>query len=109
MRDHLRDELQGQLTRIRPGKEVLNQACCLELRKIMHEMSSITTGMLLSAGLLSEALRPDSRCRYSEQIREAGERSAALVREARALLYRAQDYRAEEYRVSENPQCGLEP
>jgi signal transduction histidine kinase len=60
----------------------------LELRRIVHELSNVTTGVLISAGLLSELLQQDDpRHRYSEEIREAGERSAALLREARALLY----------------------
>jgi hypothetical protein len=43
--------------------------------------------MLISAGLLAQLLAGDMRCRYCEQISEAGERTAVLVREARALLH----------------------
>ncbi len=65
----------------------LNQVRCLELRKLMHELSSITTGILISSGLLAQLHAGDKHRRYCEQINEAGERTAALVRQARALLY----------------------
>lgn len=64
----------------------LNDAQCLELRKLLHELSNVTTGMLISAGLLERLLTGDARHRYCEQINQAGERTAVLVREARALL-----------------------
>jgi signal transduction histidine kinase len=53
----------------------------------MHELSNVTTGMLISAGLLARLLADDERRHYCERINEAGERTAALVREARALLH----------------------
>jgi signal transduction histidine kinase len=65
----------------------LNQVRCLELRKLTHELSNVTTGLLISAGLLRQLLVGDERHRYCEQINEAGERTAALVREVRALLH----------------------
>jgi signal transduction histidine kinase len=65
----------------------LNHVRCLELRKLMHELSNVTTGILISSGLLAQLLAGDTRRRYCEQINEAGERTAALVRQARALLY----------------------
>jgi nitrogen-specific signal transduction histidine kinase len=64
----------------------LNEERCLALRKLAHELSNVTTGMLMAAGLLRESLAGDARCHYCEQINEAGERTAALVREVRALL-----------------------
>lgn len=66
---------------------VLNQVRCLELRKLIHELSNVTTGLLISSGLLTKLLAGDQRCRYSEQINQAGERTATLVRQARALLH----------------------
>lgn len=65
----------------------LNQVRCLELRKLMHELSNVTTGMLFSSGLLMQLLAGDERCHYCEQINQAGERTATLVREMRALLH----------------------
>ena len=66
---------------------VLNQVQCLELRKLIHELNNTTTGILISSGLLTQLLAGDQRCRYSEQINQAGERTATLVREVRALLH----------------------
>ena len=65
----------------------LNEERCSELRKLAHELGNVTTGMLLAAGLLRQTLAGDARGRYCEQITEAGERSAALVREMRTLLH----------------------
>jgi signal transduction histidine kinase len=53
----------------------------------MHELSNVTTGILISSGLLTQLLAGDERRRYCEQINQAGERSATLVREVRALLH----------------------
>jgi signal transduction histidine kinase len=65
----------------------LTQERCLALRKLAHELSNVTTGMLMAAGLLRQLLAGDERRRYCEQINEAGERTAALVREVHALLH----------------------
>jgi len=67
----------------------LNRERWLELRELTHELSNVTTGMLMASGLLALALAGDRRLRYREQINEAGERTAALVREVRALLQTA--------------------
>ena len=53
----------------------------------MHELSNVTTGILISSGLLAQLLVDDERHRYCELINQAGERSASLVREVRALLH----------------------
>jgi nitrogen-specific signal transduction histidine kinase len=57
-----------------------------KLRSILHELSNSLTGMLVTSGLLRQALKGDCRERYSQELCEGGERSAALVREARSLL-----------------------
>lgn len=56
------------------------------LRSILHDLSNVMTGVLISGGLLRLALHGDSRDRHAEEVCEAGERGAALVREARTLL-----------------------
>jgi signal transduction histidine kinase len=65
----------------------LNEERCSELRKLAHELSNVTTGMLMAVGLLRQTLAGDVRGRYCEQIAEAGERTASLVHEMRTLLY----------------------
>ncbi len=57
-----------------------------ELRHIMHELSNLLTGMLVTGGLLRLALQGDRRERYAADVCEGGERGAVLVREARSLL-----------------------
>ena len=59
---------------------------CKQLRKILHELSNLTTAVLISTGLLAKLLRGDQQQRYADNIADAGERSAALLRQARALL-----------------------
>jgi len=50
----------------------MNQVRCLELRQLMHELSNVTTGMLISSGLLSRLLAGDERCPKPDEIRNAG-------------------------------------
>lgn len=59
------------------------------LRYIMHELSNLLTGVLVSGGLLKQALKGDRREHYVAEICDAGERGAGLVREARGLLHSA--------------------
>ena len=59
------------------------------LRQILHELSNVSAGLLISAGLLTRSLPLGGLRTYCEQISEAAERSAALVREARSLLLKA--------------------
>ncbi len=56
------------------------------LHSILHELSNVMTGVLMSGGLLRLALRGDEREHHAADICEGGERGAALVREARDLL-----------------------
>jgi hypothetical protein len=57
-----------------------------QLRRMLHDLSSVFTGILVSGGLLNMALEGDKRQRYSEEICEGAERGADMVRHARALL-----------------------
>lgn len=72
--------------KVNPEGALLSDVQYLELRRLLHELSNVTTGMLMSAGLLEQLLAGDVRRRYCAQINEAGERTADLVRDARALL-----------------------
>ncbi|MDT8070780.1 MAG: hypothetical protein ROO76_21680 [Terriglobia bacterium] len=56
------------------------------LRSILHELSNVITGVLISGGLLRLGLRGDAREHHAADICEGGERGAALVSEARSLL-----------------------
>jgi len=57
-----------------------------KLRFILHELSNLLTGMMVSGGLLRQAMKNDPRSHYADEVCEGGDRGAALVREARNLL-----------------------
>ncbi len=57
-----------------------------QLRHLLHEMANVFTGVMVSGGLLQQALRGDQRQRYSNEICNGVERGAVLVREARQIL-----------------------
>ncbi len=57
------------------------------LRRVLHDLSNTLTGLLMNAGLLNLALRSNEKlCRYAEEITEAGEHSAVLVKQARSMV-----------------------
>lgn len=62
-----------------------------ELRDILHELSNLLTGILVTGGLLQLALQGDRRQHYAVEVCAGSERSATLVRQARALLTSAED------------------
>ncbi len=57
-----------------------------KLRSILHDLSNVMTGVLMSGGLLRLALRGDGREHNATDVCDGGERGAALVREARSLV-----------------------
>ena len=62
-----------------------------QLRHVMHELSNLLTGIMVTAGLLQMSLQGDRRQHYASEICEGSERSAALVRETRAMLTPPED------------------
>jgi hypothetical protein len=64
----------------------VNEAERDKLQFVLHELSNLLTGILVSGGLLRQQLNGDRRQHHAQEVCEAGERSAALVREARLLL-----------------------
>lgn len=71
----------------------MNEGDSQRLRYIMHELSNLLTGVLVSGGLLKQALKDDRREHYAAEICDAGERGAGLVREARSLLNPVEEQR----------------
>jgi hypothetical protein len=71
----------GKYSEVKLGAEEVRQ-----LRHLLHEMANVFTGVLVAGGLLQQALRGDSRQRYSDDICSGGDRGAVLVREARQIL-----------------------
>lgn len=69
---------------------ILKHSQFLRLSQILHELNNASTGLLLSVGLLADAL-PTGEMRLScQQIQQSAERCAGLLREARRLLPQAQ-------------------
>lgn len=62
-----------------------------QLRHVMHELSNLLTGIMVTGGLLQMSLQGDRRQHYAAEICEGSERSASLVREARAMLIVPED------------------
>jgi hypothetical protein len=56
------------------------------LRHLLHEMANVFTGILVTGGLLHQALKGDLRQRYTGEVCAGGERGADLVRQARQVL-----------------------
>ena len=70
---------------------ILKQPQFLRLRQVLHELNNASTGLLLSVGLLADAL-PTGEMRLScHQILQSAERCAGLLREARWLLQQARE------------------
>lgn len=57
-----------------------------QLQRMLHDLSNLLTGILVTAGLLQLALQGDRRQHYAVEICAGGERGAILVREARDLI-----------------------
>jgi len=68
-------------------EEPLNE----QLRHILHELSNLLTGILVTGGLLQLALKGDRRHHYAVELCDGSERGATLVREARTLLTTPED------------------
>ncbi len=63
----------------------VQQGADKRLRMILHDLSNLLTGILVSGGLLRQALRGDGREHYATEVCEGGERAAELIREAREI------------------------
>ncbi len=71
----------GKYSSVELGEEEVRN-----LRHLLHEMANVFTGILVTGGLLHQALEGDLRQRYTGELCTGGERGAALVRQAREVL-----------------------
>lgn len=79
-----------------------------DLRRVLHDLSNTLTGLLMNAGLLAIALRGNERLRhYVDEITAGGERGAALVQEARAMLVDSGDGTGRKGEVTDD--CDSDP
>jgi signal transduction histidine kinase len=74
------------MTISKPVEENVEEPLNEQLRHILHELSNLLTGILVTGGLLQLALQGDRRQHYAVELCEGSERGATLVREARTLL-----------------------
>jgi hypothetical protein len=61
------------------------------IRHVLHELANVFTGMMVTGGLLHQALKGDLRQRYTGEICTGGDRGAELVREAREVLMKSEE------------------
>jgi len=61
----------------------------LIMRRRLHELANVFTGVMIAAGLLSEYLEGGSLQTYVADISEDSERGSVLVRELRSQLLAA--------------------
>ncbi len=62
-----------------------------QLQRILHDLSNLLTGIMVTGGLLQLSLQGDRRQHYVTEICEGSERGAVLVREARTMLTNPED------------------
>jgi hypothetical protein len=67
----------------------------LEIRRQLHDLSNVLTGLLITAGLLKNLLPPtESGGRYANDMEDSAERAAELVAEVRLGIHRLQVFTA---------------
>ena len=87
--EHQQQAINGDLVLSEAGKYSaveLGEDEVRHLRHLLHEMANVFTGILMTGGLLHQALEGDLRQRYTGEICTGGDRGAVLVREARQVL-----------------------
>ena len=63
----------------------------LEIRRLLHDLGNVLTGLLITAGLLKNFVPLTGHGgRYASDIEFSAERSAALVTEVRTRVHRVQ-------------------
>lgn len=72
-----------------PGTIVLDGSQLAAMRHLMHELSNILTGVMISGGLLAQYLEGNGLRQYAAGVCEGCERGGALLRELRSQLLAA--------------------
>lgn len=64
----------------------------LEARRLLHDLSNVLTGLLITAGLLKNFVPLSGNGgRYASDVEASAERAAALVGEVRGRVHRLQE------------------
>jgi hypothetical protein len=67
----------------------LSRSAVEQIRRRLHELANVFTGVMISGGLLTQELKLSQMERYAVDICECGERGGSLVREIRSSLLEA--------------------
>jgi len=71
------------------GTVLLDGAAMQAMRRRLHELANVFTGVMIAGGLLSQFLEGGPLRTYASDICEVSERGCALVREIRSQLLAA--------------------
>lgn len=73
----------------KPGAILLGDAEVKAIRKRLHDLANVFTGVMIAGGLLAQCLEDSALLGYAGDICEGSERGCALVREIRSQLLAA--------------------
>jgi nitrogen-specific signal transduction histidine kinase len=71
------------------GTIVLDSSQVQTMRRLIHELANVLTGVMISGGLLSQYLEGNALRSYASGVCEGCERGGVLVRELRSQLLAA--------------------
>lgn len=64
----------------------------MEVRRLLHELNNVLTGLMISSGLLKGATELDGKSeRYLRDIERCSERAGGVVQEVRKHVHRLQE------------------
>jgi len=68
------------------GAFLLDQGAMHAMRRCLHELANVFTGLMIAGGLLAQRPELESLQRYVTDLCDGSERGSALVRELRSQL-----------------------
>jgi hypothetical protein len=71
------------------GTIVLDGSQVMAMRRQLHELANVLTGVMISGGLLAQYLEGQALARYAAGVCEGCERGCTMVRELRSQLLAA--------------------
>ena len=71
------------------GTIVLDSSQVIAMRRLMHELANVLTGVMISGGLLAQYLEGNTLRHYAAGVCEGCERGCGVVRELRSQLLAA--------------------
>ena len=83
------DDARSPQQKAEVGTIVLDGSQVTAMRRLMHELSNVLTGVMISGGLLAQYLEGNALRHYAAGVCEGCERGGALLRELRSHLLAA--------------------